>query len=159
MKNKTLKEKCKEIALFSSSYGLPHMIRSDRSFNKIFWLCFTLLSSSAAAYYVYSNITEYYSFNRVSFVRHEYEQLAQFPTVTFCSHQKKYFDDKNLSQIISNVTFNYDNIPNNKLEDNFERFQSVYYGRCFRFNSGKDYLGRKQPIKNVSGASQVKLFL
>ena len=59
---------------------------------------------------------------------------------------------QNLTDFIVECTFGYKNCD---LTRDFEYYYDVNYGNCFRYNSGKDMLGRNQPKKYVyaSGTS------
>ena len=148
MKLKEIKEKCKNLASVSTAYGISKIFNSETIFIKIYWLCFILISSCGASYYIFSDIAQYLNYEVVSLVKYQYEQPTEFPTVTFCSYSKKYFDNKNISQLIISTHLNYDFSLINSLEDDFESFLSESYGKCFRFNSGKNLKGNPIPIKN-----------
>ena len=85
----------------STAYGLSNLIQSKRPFNKLFWLCFLALSSGLSCYYIYLGIVEYLSYDVITSVKTEYDQAIEFPTVTFCSLTKGYFDNYFPSQLMS----------------------------------------------------------
>ena len=143
-----IKEKSKELALNSTAYGIPNIFRSENSFNKIFWIFFTIVSTAASSYYISADISGFLDYEVVTVFRKNYEQPVEFPTVTFCSYLLNYFDRKNLTQLIIQTDINYDLSMNFSLNDHFEQFQSTHYGKCFRFNSGKNLDGISIPIKN-----------
>jgi len=140
----------KDLALNSTAYGISNILRSEKLFNKLFWIFYMLISSAAAAYYIFENISSYLEYEVVTIIKQEYKQPTEFPTVTFCSFEPKYFDGKNITQELDPTYFNYDYSIGKNFKDHFEQFESTYYGRCFRFNSGKKLNGESIPIKNSS---------
>jgi len=140
----------KDLALNSTAYGISNILRSKKLFNKLFWIFYMLISSAAAAYYIFENISSYLEYEVVTIIKQEYKQPTEFPTVTFCSFEPKYFDGKNITQELDPTYFNYDYSIGKNFKDHFEQFESTYYGRCFRFNSGKKLNGESIPIKNSS---------
>jgi hypothetical protein len=59
----------------STGYGLPNIIKSERLFNKLFWLTFLMLSMTAAAYYVFNDLADYYNYEVVTTIKTEYDQV------------------------------------------------------------------------------------
>jgi len=146
MKN-NIKEIIEELALSSTAYGVSNIFKRRDLFNKIFWIFFTLIATASALYYIFADISQFLQYEVVTVIKKNYEQPVEFPAVTFCSYLLKYFDEKNLTDLIIQTDFNSDLSINSKLNDHFEQFQSIHYGRCFRFNSGKSLEGKSIPIK------------
>lgn len=136
------------LALGSTAYGVPNLFRSKRLFNKMYWICFLIMSSAASFYFIYIEITSYLSFDVFTIVKSVYDQPALFPTVTFCD-RINYFSGVNLSQLVLNTTrFGYDPTVGTNPENHFQEFYSEEYGKCFRFNSGKNMTNHTIAIKN-----------
>jgi hypothetical protein len=133
----------------STAYGVPHLFRSKRMFNRIFWLCFLVMSTIVSVYYVYAEIMEYFKYEVVTTAKYEYNQPAQFPTVTFCARNLGFHS--NLSQLVSrDIRFGYDYSIGVEPANHFESFSNQDHGTCFRFNSGKNLTGHSIPIKNTT---------
>ena len=131
----------------STAYGVPNLVKSKRIFNKLFWICFLVLSSSASFYFIY--LVEYLSYDVVTIVKTEYDQSIEFPTVTFCSLTKGYFDNYSLSQMVTKESrYGYELSINEDTNNLFNFFISAQYGRCYSFNNGKNMNNKSIPIKN-----------
>jgi len=140
-----IKTKIKEIALDSTAYGLPKVVKSKRLFNKLLWICFLITSSIASFYYVAINIQAYFEYDAVTIVETAYDQPAEFPTITFCSQAPGKFND--LSKFkFEEISFGYEDPKS--LKNDLESFFSTLKGRCFRFNSGKNMSNHSIPTKN-----------
>ena len=145
-----INKECIKLALLSTAYGLPNIIRSKRLFNKIFWIIFLLTSSTAAIYYISSEINDYFEYQLVTLTKTDLDQPTQFPTVSFCSRKISFFDEKSLKQLLRVSTwFNYDTSIRNEPDNHFEAFHTSY-GKCFRFNSGKNMRGSGILVKNAT---------
>ena len=135
-----------ESASNSTAYGLPNLVKCKRLFQKLMWLFFMILSTSASFWYIISAFSDYLDYGVVTVVKNAYEHPIQFPTVSFCSYNFKSFEKKKLSQIITQCQFGYDQTLTNNLENHFESFFS-YLGQCYRFNSGKNLTNHKIPFR------------
>ncbi len=141
----------------STVYGVPHLFRSKRICNRIFWMCFIMISLIASTYYVYAELMEYLNYEVVTIAKQKYDQPAQFPTVTFCVRNGFY---QNLSQLISHeIRFGYDYSIGTDPANHFESFSNQDYGICYRFNSGKNLTGHSIPIKNSTIGGRDDSFL
>ena len=157
--SKALKE-AKELSLTSTAYGLPNVLRSRRLLNKLFWLSYLILSATGAAYYIYFDVVDFLDYEVVTVIQTEYDQPTQFPTVTFCSLSPSLFTDYTPSNfttvIFQDQWFQLFSI---NPDDHFESFYSALYGRCFRFNSGKNMTNHTIPIKNSTYGGQLDSFI
>lgn len=159
MKN-TIKKEIKELALYSTAYGVPNLFRSKEETKKIFWLCFLLISSGVSTYYIYIAIFNYLEYDVVTIVKSEYDQPTPFPTITFCNRVNDYFKDYKPSQFIANISrFGYDFDVGTNPDNHFEAFISEDFGKCFRFNSGKNLSNHSIPIKNSTIGGRDDCFL
>ena len=79
-----------------------------------------------------------------------YEQPAIFPTISFCSKDEHFFNDKTLTDILKQgklqCEFNYDKSCLANPDKHFETFNSSNFGKCFRFNSGHNMSGHLIPL-------------
>ena len=75
-----------------------------------------------------------------------YEQPTQFPSISFCSFDRNYFDGKNLQTLINACEFNYDTSCKENSSNHFEAYTDLDFGQCYRFNSGKNMLGLSIPV-------------
>ena len=149
-----IKERISELLFDSTSYAIPHLIKSQRVFNKIFWVFFLIISIIISFYYTYEAINEYYNYEIVTEIRNEYEQPAEFPTITICSLKTQYFDryrNENWTELFKFAGFGYDySISENKenFDKNFQWVNTSAIGRCLRFNSGFNTNLDPIPVKN-----------
>ena len=122
----------------STAYGLPNLIRSKHTFQKIMWLIFLALATSASVWYTVNLITNYLEYEVVTVISDVYEQPIRFPTISFCSYYGNSFANKRLSQFITDLTVGYNRSLISGLENYFEPFFTRDYSLCYRFNSGKN---------------------
>ena len=155
MKNQ-MKKEIKELLLACTAYGVSNLFRSKNLFSKILWIFFLFLSATGSCFYIYDAISTYLSHEIVTVIETQYEQPTQFPTVTLCSGDK-YFNGKNLTELImndENSRFGYDFDIKENPDDHFETFINQEYGKCFRFNSGKNISNHSILIKNSTVGGQ-----
>lgn len=135
-----------EIFLSSSIHGLPQIFRTKRLFFKIMWILVVAATSSACAYFVPKTIFDYFNYETITKIDSINEHVSQFPTVSICNYNNASFELNILS-----VFYNFEDLKN-KWKQHFESFNDSRYGRCYRFNSGKNIQGKSIPIKNVTSA-------
>ena len=93
----SIKQKLKEFGLVSTVYGIPNLLRSTRSFHKILWTCFIIISTTICCWLVYDTVLNFLDYKVVTLVHSVYEQPTQYPTISFCSYSSKLsFKDKKL---------------------------------------------------------------
>ena len=97
-----------KLVLVSTAYGIPNVFRSNRIFNKIFWLIFLLISTAMASVYIYRGIMAYYNYEVVTLIKQDYGQPTEFPAITFCSLKLYHFENKSLNELIEVASFGYD---------------------------------------------------
>ena len=148
-----MKKEIFQLIEFSTAYGLPNIFRSKRFFNKIFWTTFLIVSMALAAYYIVNDLADYFNYEVVTTVKTEYDQPTEFPTVSFCSKQTHLYDSMNSLEFSSDAdsVFSSDAGVTDDPENHYESFISPLYGKCFRFNSGKNMTNHSIPIKNSGG--------
>ncbi len=157
---KTMKKEISEKLLGSTAYGLPNIIRSRRLFNTIYWIFFFIMSLIGASYYIYSDIIDYFNYEVVTVIESKYDQPTQFPTITFCSLKKNIYNSFFPLSPPSFIAFKNEYYTWNGIDpsNHFESFYTVQYGKCFRFNSGKNMSNHSIPIKNSTYGGQLDSF-
>ena len=141
-------EKIEHIALNFTAYGVPNFIRAKRLIHKLIWLMFIAACFSFACFFASSIMGIYLSYEKVTRTETVYEQPVMFPTISFCSFDRKFFDGRELASLISACEFNYDVSCQENSAKYFEAYNDLDFGQCFRFNSGKNMLGKSVPILN-----------
>jgi hypothetical protein len=92
-------------------------------------------------------LVDFYNFEVVTTVQTEYDQPTQFPTISFCSLFLHLYDNDSPYEISHSIYSSDEGAfinPNN----HYESFISPLFGKCFRFNSGKNMTNHIIPIKN-----------
>jgi len=144
-----LKEITKEISVLlqgSTSYGVPNLVRSKHLLSKILWICFLITAAIFSFFFTYSVIFDFLEYKVITNIELKYDQPAEFPTITVCCENGR--EDDCLDQIID-YRFGYDiSSLDNGLKNNLEIFLNQDYGKCFRFNSGKNLSNHSIPAKN-----------
>ena len=141
-----IKKIVRDFSLVSTAHGLPNIFKSKRLFNRLFWLFFVLSSSIISCYFIYLSVLAYFEYDVITIIKTEYDQPAEFPTVTFCSRINGLFDNLNQS-IFKEMSFGYDKSLINDPFNHLETFFTINLGRCFRFNSGKNLTNHSIPIR------------
>jgi hypothetical protein len=145
----TIKEKEKkqivELLFNSTVICISKMMRSSNSFVKIMWFTVFIISTSCCGFYTIKNISDYLKkiYSTVTSIQEINEHQSQFPTISFCSYPSF---NTTIDQFISKSSF--EKVPLVDLKKFFEEFNDSTYGRCFRFNSGKNMLNKKIPLFN-----------
>jgi len=106
-----MRAEIRELSIGSTAYGVPNYFKSERLFNRIFWLLFMIVFSSLSGYFIHLAVVEYLNYEVFTVVKIEYDQPTRFPTVTFCarSDENDEISDNDIKKIIHNDTrFGYD---------------------------------------------------
>lgn len=200
----------KETLLETTAHGLPHIIKRENIFLKVFWLMCFLASASACGFMVYTAIDDYLSWDAVSKVEIIQQIPTPFPAVSICNINS--FKDDNVSNafiynlllenglIALNLTFEQmysdwfrdrilvlkyfvgTNALSNKLNktmkqmlgltledmmmsclynlqpcwvNDFEWYFDIFYGNCWKFNSGKNSSGHQVPDKMSTKSGKI----
>ena len=102
-------EKIEHIALNFTAYGVPNFIRAKRLIHKLIWLIFIVACFSFACFFASSIMGIYFNYEKVTRTETVYEQPVMFPTISFCSFDRKFFNGRELGSLISACEFSYDN--------------------------------------------------
>lgn len=141
-----IKETIFEFGLVSTAYGIPNLMRSKHFHQKFLWILFIISSSIASYFFVNEAVFDYLDFKVVTNIQTIYKQPTEFPTVSMCGYKADHFTNKSLKNLIVECSFGYDNNCKNDPDNYFEPFYSSYYGKCFRFNSGKNVTNNSIPL-------------
>ena len=128
-----IKQRSIELLLLSSAHGLPRLLRAKKNVFTVMWLLFLFSSILAGSILVINTILDFLNFDTTTSIKIIDEQQAQFPTISFCSYPKT---NASLSDTI--LRLKYDAVDIYDVGRFMEEFNDDYYGRCFRFNSGKN---------------------
>ena len=143
-----IKEKTFELLSTSTLHGLSRLTKAKINKKKFFifmWFTFILTSFSAGSFFVIDNIIDYLKFNTVTTIDLINERESQFPTVSICGYPRI---NLSLEKTILNVRFDRIDIKN--FSQIFEEYYDSVYGKCFRFNSGKNIYNQSIPILSSS---------
>ena len=140
-KYEEISKRMRELLLRSSAHGLPRLIQSKYSLIKLVWLGVLIISSTLGAYFIIKNIVNFLKYEATTTIRLIDQLEAEFPTVSFCSSNGFIMP---LNQTILSLRFN--NIHQSKYDQFFELFNDNLYGKCYRFNSGKNMFGENVPL-------------
>jgi hypothetical protein len=128
------KYKIRNILAESNAHALPHLVGEKNRCLKVIWFASFLLSIGACFYFLNKTLNDYFSYTKVTSIDIISEQPATFPTVTICNRKEHDLITKNITL----CQINYDKSCQNNPEIYFDSFTDIYYGKCLRFNSGKN---------------------
>jgi hypothetical protein len=147
--DKDYKTSIRDIISSSSLAYLISPIRSKRLLIKLVWIIFLIGFLFASIYYVVLNVLDYLQYETTTSIFTINEQEAEFPTVSFCSEEDSDFDFKLLY-----FTFKNEDLKN-EWQNHFESYTDATYGKCYRFNSGRNMSNQTIPIKrSTSGRNE-----
>ena len=75
----------------SSMHGLPKVFEEKRRIFKLMWAICFMVSLAWCSFFVYKEVDEYLQFSVITNINYKYENVAQFPTISFCSTNKVNF--------------------------------------------------------------------
>lgn len=127
-----LKNSATGLILASNIHGLSKIITRGRISFRIIWLILIILSACLCVYYVVENALQFTNYDTITKIDIIKETQSQFPTVSICN-----YNDTNFEFKILNLQFNYESLKDD-WSDYFEIYNDSRYGKCFRFNSGKN---------------------
>jgi hypothetical protein len=132
-KIKKIKKRAHELLEVSTAHGLPNIVRAKKRVIITMWIIVTFISTCAASYFVIDNIIDFLKYNTVTTLQEVYEQQPQFPTISICGNPPL---NMSIDKLFLRVRF--DRIDETNLSKIFEEFNDNVYGKCFRFNSGRN---------------------
>lgn len=137
-KSEKISSLIKKLMKNTSINGIPNLISSSSLSVKIIWIICLLVSSASCAYFIVYTVLNYLRYEVISTTNPIYEGESQFPTLTFCSTIQPFFSLPLLQCKFNNIDCRF----------NFEEFQELNYGKCFRFNSGINLMNESVQILN-----------
>ena len=148
-KFKKIQNRALQLLLQTSAHGIPRLLRAKRIFFIFMWFAFIMVSTGFGAYFIVKNTMDYLDYKAVTTINVIDEYKSQFPTISFCGSPNF---NQSIDDLILRVRFekfflqNFSNI--------FETFNDSVYGKCYRFNSGKNVYGEPIPLVNSSNSGQ-----
>jgi hypothetical protein len=149
-KKQKIKEKAIEIALVSTSHGLPCVFRTDKIFLKLMWLSLFIFGSSFGVLTVTQTIKTYLNYEIVTNIQVINEIPTAFPAVTF------YFLKNNKFSILNNsilmCSFNRIRCNSNDfhLNQDNQGYTSFTYKNQTSYLGGSSYgLDLKLNLENI----------
>jgi len=140
-----IKEKTSSLLEVSTAHGLPNIVRAKNVTILIMWSIVTFVSTCACFYFVIDNILDFLKYNTVTTFQEVYEQQSQFPTISICGYPSI---NKSLDKLLLKVRF--DRIDETNLSRIFEEFNDNVFGKCFRYNSGRNIYNETYDILNAT---------
>ena len=108
---------------------------------KLVWIIFLVVSLLLSFYFVKKNIEDFFNYETISSIQTFTEDKSQFPTIAICN-----YDLRNMQIKPIVVWFNSKPLIT-ECGNHFESYQDLAYGRCYRFNSGRNMTNHSIPIK------------
>jgi hypothetical protein len=136
---KDYKSPIQEILAASSLAYLLSPFRSKRLLIKILWSLFILMFIFFSIYYVILSIIDYLQYDTSTSIYTIYEQESEFPTISICSQAEAKVDRREI------IYFWFDKIEQSTQD--LQIYNDSSYGKCYRFNSGKNKKNEIIPIK------------
>ena len=141
-----LKFKLNDLLSRSSAHGIPNIVASNNLFIKTMWFIIFCLSTVVCFYLTIMIIFDYLEFATVTTLSIIPESQSQFPTITFCGNPAF---NKSIDQII--ISTQFEQIRKNETQ-NYEELNDLSYGRCFRYNSGRNLKGERIDLLNSTAS-------
>jgi len=144
-KIKKIKKRAHELLEVSTAHGLPNIMRAKKRVIITMWIIVTIISTCAASYFVIDNIIDFLKYNTVTTLQEVYEQQPQFPTISICGYPPL---NMSIDKLFLRVRF--DRIDETNLSKIFEEFNDNVFGKCFRYNSGRNIYNETYDILNAT---------
>ena len=123
--NKRITKSSIEIIEHSSIHGLPNIASTKRTFNKLMWITFTLLSAGVSIYLIVRSFQTFFSYEVVTRIDDWPQNPLNFPTVSICNlNQPK--TSYSLEELLVDCSFN----GNKCVANNFTSFYDMNFGLC-----------------------------
>ena len=154
-----IKQRISHQLLSSTAHGLPNILRTKHIFIKLIWFIFIFFSTCVGSYFVIDNIIDYLKYKTTTTISIVNENSVEFPTVSFCGHPAI---NTSLEETIMSVR--YENIYVKNFSKVFYAFNDSVFGKCYRYNAGKNIYGQKLDILNSTSSGKpngltIKLYL
>jgi len=140
---KKAKERISQLLSQSTAHGIPNMLRANSFFFKSVWLIFFIISAFACLFYTAKSIQDYFEYSTVTSIKVINEKYSQFPTISICA-----YPGFKLSMNENIIAVSFEQVEFLNLSQVFEEFNHSFYGKCYRFNSGKNIYNEKIDLLN-----------
>ena len=149
-KKEKIKQNIVELLSSSTAHGIPNMIKTSSILFKIIWSIVFILSTCAGSYFVIDSTLDYLKFQTVTNIKVIQEMQSQFPTLSFCSVPSSLLtlNSLKLDQLVLSLRF--ESVYETNFSHVFEEYNDTVWGKCFRYNSGKNIYGNKIDIINTT---------
>jgi len=137
-KKEKIIEKSIEIALGSTSHGIPNIFRNDKACLKLMWLLLLLFGISTGIYTIVESIINYFNYDVVTSINVINEIPNEFPAITFFIQRNNKLKVP-LNDLIEFCQFN--TFPCNDLENYFTISQDKYGFISYTFKNQTSFLG------------------
>jgi hypothetical protein len=137
---KKLNKEIKNILKYSTLAYLLTPFRSKRNLIKLTWTLFLMIILIGSTFYIILSILDFLSYDTITTIKTINEDQSQFPTISFCNKNNSDFKFDVLK-----LGFNSDDIDDWKMH--FETYNDTSFGKCYRFNSGKNMTNQLIPLK------------
>ena len=137
-KKEKIIEKSIEIALGSTSHGIPNIFRNEKTCLKLMWLLLLLLGISTGIYTVINSINNYFNYDVVTSINVINEIPTEFPAVTFFIRRNNKVKIP-LNKLIKYCRFN--SFSCDDLENYFKTNQDKFGFVSYTFKNQTSFLG------------------
>ena len=93
-------ERLKSLGIESSFHSIPSLVQSEHPAMKLTWIVFFVVSFGFCTWTVCTNVQDFLAYPVETVVEVVHDSDADFPTVTFCEHQKCVFGNYDYAQYI-----------------------------------------------------------
>jgi len=141
-KSSLYKQSIFELLSQSTIHGIPKAVSSKRTFFRFMWIFLLALFSVACFYYATKSITEFFNYDTVTTFKNIYEERSQFPAISICN-----INNRNFTISFLSIHFDYRKLAMNKY---FEVYDDPAFGKCYRFNTGKNLTGHSTDVLSIT---------
>jgi hypothetical protein len=138
---KDYKTPIKEILSESSLQFVLRPTESKHYFVKVIWTIFLIVFFFLAIFFCTKSLQSYLEFETITSIYEIVEKETEFPTISICNPNIRSF-----SITLLDLRFN-GQILTSDWQNHIEKYKDVWYGDCYRFNSGFNMTKQKVPIK------------
>ena len=167
-KKELIKNKIKELALASTSHGLPSVFRTERNFLKIIWLFLFIGGCVISTLLVKQSIFDYLNYSVVTNINEIYEMPIEYPKISFINSKYPKLNLP-LEKKIVRCTFNIINcnasdfnILNDELgfiSYEFKKTEAVFTGGIYGFNLIVDFGNLTQYENESTGLNGMRFVI
>ena len=131
-KLRKIKDAISNLVEISTIQGLPQILKTKRLGFRLFWILCLATASAVCSYYIFNCLAKYFSRNYYTVIK-RFNDDSPFPAISICSYDETDFNVSFLTVLFeSEILTDY-------WKEHFEVYHDQMYGKCFRFNSGKNF--------------------